>query len=100
MHKQIIACKYPDILRCSYIDGYPNGRLVILDSNIDHILKDGAGPFKSCIKSSLNVRFVENRARNNDVVWFMRLMDKVNFNNIASISSPCGVYNRQSTTSC
>lgn len=100
MHKAIILYKYPDLLRCSYIDGTPNGRLIKLDANVKHILSDGAGPFKSCIKSCFNMRFVENRARNNDVIWFMKIMDSINFNKIASISTPCVVYNRQSLTSC
>lgn len=101
MHKKLIESKYPDILRCSYIDGdISNKRFVKLNSIVNNILVDGAAPFKTCIRSKFNQQFVENRARNNDVVWFMRLMDAIDYSKISSTSFPCYVYNRQSITSC
>lgn len=100
MYKKIIHDKFPDILRCSYIDYGKIKRYVKLNSNENDILKDGAAPFKTCIKSKFDIHFIENRSRNNDVIWFMKLMDTIDFNKISSIQSPCCVYNRSSITSC
>lgn len=91
----------PDIIRCSYID--MNGRsskTVRLNSDVDSILRDGPGPMKTCVRTSKNVRFVPYRAKNNDTVWFMRLMDSIDDSRIACVKEPCTVYNRSSITSC
>lgn len=95
------SAKSPDIIRCSYIDMYGNkSRTVRLGTNVNDILKDGPGPFKTCVRTEKNVKFVPYRAKNNDTVWFMRLMDSIDDSRIACINEPCGVYNRSSVTSC
>ena len=101
MHDKIVARKFPDLLRCTYIRKTATKQFLCrMTSNIDSILQDGAAPFKSCIRSSFKQHFVEGRARNNDVVWFMQLMDTIDTAKISSLSFPCYVYNCCSSTSC
>jgi hypothetical protein len=69
-------------------------------NNIEHILKNGCGPAKTCIRSSLsNILFKEGRAKCNDVIWCLKLFDSTNLN-IKSLTNPIVCYNRISITSC
>lgn len=91
----------PDIIRCSYIDMYGKRSVpVTLNTDVDSILREGPGPMKTCVRSDKNVKFMPRRARNNDTVWFMRLMDSIDDSRIACVKTPCTVYNRSSVTSC
>lgn len=106
LHNNIINHKFPDVVRCSFIE---NGTLLKLSHNIIRhietpdiktIMKRGASPSKNCFKSKYKCKFMENRAKSNDVIWFLRLYDSVNINLISSEKYPCFVYNRLSVTSC
>lgn len=63
-------------------------------------MRHGAGPSKNCFKSKFDVRFVEDRAKNNDMLWFLRLYERVDIKKISSEKYPIFVYNRFSLTSC
>lgn len=62
---------------------------------------NGCGPGRTCISSSLsNCMFVENRQIANDVIWYLRCLDKINPENLMTIIYPIQVYNCASITSC
>ena len=67
----------PDIVRCSLMHLLPANKKKndILGTSLNSIFKSGAGPCKSCIKSSITARFQENRAKLNDVMWLLRVID-------------------------
>ena len=101
MHKRIVADKFPDALRCSYAYEMLNKTVPVKTVlNVDAIMHDGGAPFKTCIRSSFRQHFIEGRARNNDVVWFMKLMDAVDFKRISAIYDICYIYNYYSINSC
>lgn len=104
IHSAIVAKKYPKILRCPlyHFLGQNSKRNRVDQIPLDKmkILLAGAGPSRNCIQSDLVKRFVENRSKSNDVVWFLRTIDKIKQSEIAGVEFPCEVYNRISTTSC
>ena len=106
LHETIVKNNYPDVVRCSYQNFggmYHDGTTVSTvteKSDMRHILRNGLAPWKSCWRSSFKCRFVENRAKNNDTVWGIRLFDAVDPNRIVVEKRPCYVYNRMSLTSC
>lgn len=101
MHDAIINTNYPKVLRCQYVENQ-NGQYkkYQLKHELTHIFKSGAAPWKNCIKSNINKKFVANRAKHNDVIWFLRVYDNLDLTDIATIETYCYVYNVSSTTSC
>lgn len=60
----------------------------------------GCGPGRTCISADLACcKFKANRRIANDVIWFLRCMDRLTNKNLLSIQFPWAVYNRISTTS-
>lgn len=107
LYKTVISNKFPDIVRCSRYElgGIPGTRTNKMTyreeySDIERILKNGGGPAKNLFRSKFKCRFVENRAKNNDMVWFLRLYDQVDIKRICIEKRACYVYNRLSVTSC
>ena len=106
IYDNAIKNDFPDVIRCSFQEfGAPfseSGRIrtKILTTNIDEIMREGAQPSKHCIRSSFKCRFIENRARNNDMIWFLRIYDRVDLHKISVVQEPCFVYNRNSEMSC
>lgn len=102
IYDNIIEYDYPDIVRCSYINYYSekNQKLDILTTDKNKLHTSGCAPWKNVFKSEFNVKFLENRAKNNDVIWFYRLFDKINFDKISVVKSACIVYNRENPISC
>ena len=94
----------PKIVRCPLYHflgvGARGNRLDNLPLGKMNILLSGCGPSRNCIKSELVQKFVENRSKSNDVVWFLRTIDKIKDSEISEVKFPCEVYNRISVTSC
>lgn len=102
IYDTIIKNGYPDVVRCSlkHLFSSKDSRVDVLGTSLNSIFMSGAGPCKSCIKSSIPARFQECRAKLNDVMWLLRVIDNINPKKIALVKSPCQVYNRMSSTSC
>ena len=102
IYDTIIKNGYPDVVRCSlkHLFSSKDSRVDVLGTSLNSIFTSGAGPCKSCIKSSIPARFQECRAKMNDVMWLLRVIDNINPKKIALVKSPCQVYNRMSSTSC
>lgn len=103
LYNTILKNKNPDLIRCQYKELinqniYPK----ILSScpSVENLPKLNSGPSCNCIKTtSLGmIRFQENLYRNNDVIWFLKICDKVN--SIAITTMPIFVYNRMNPISC
>lgn len=104
VHMAIVKNQYPKILRCPLFhflgEGSKNNRIDVLPHGKMNMLVFGCGPSRNCIKSQYMKTFVENRAKSNDVVWFMRIIDQMTDSDISEVKFPCQVYNRVSITSC
>ena len=102
IYDTIIKNEYPDVVRCSlkHLFSDKDSRIDVLGTSLNSIFMSGAGPCKNCIKSSIPARFQECRAKMNDVMWLLRVIDNINPKKIALVKSPCQVYNRMSQTSC
>lgn len=94
----------PDLIRCQYEEIINNGihikKYLSYCPTIEQLPNLNSGPSCNCIKMSTlgNVRFQENLYRNNDVLWFLNVCDKVN--SIAYTLNPIFVYNRINPISC
>ena len=99
LHNKIITDKFPDIVRCSYLF---SGRQIKETNNPDIFVIYGAAPWKNVVKSKYSwIRFKENRSKCNDVIWFMRLVDSIDFSKISIMNDvPLVFYNTKSVTSC
>ena len=102
IHSTIIRHKFPEVVRCSYetIESDKSKKIITEKPEITNILKSGMQPWKSVFRSSIKTRFVEKRAKNNDMVWGFKLFDSVDDKKIISETYPCYVYNKASATSC
>ena len=69
--------------------------------NIKDVLFNGVQPYKFCIKSIFDyVKFKENRSKNNDMIWGVRLFDVIDDKNVVYLDTPIIVYNQDSINSC
>ena len=107
LHRNVIVNHYPDIVRCSkYVLGgglgvdATNMRFFPEFTDFNRVISNGGQPQRNLVRSKFNCRFMENRAKNNDMVWFFRLYDRVNPSKVSLEPSACFVYNRLSQTSC
>lgn len=104
MHDAIVKYDFPKILRCPLYQFFGNkskkNYTDKIQLNKNDLLQAGAGPARNCIKTKLMQRFIENRAKSNDVIWFMRTIDKIAISDIVKVEFPCQTYNRISITSC
>lgn len=106
IHDNAVKNNFPDVIRCSFqefgVSFSRSGEVKtkVLTSDINDIMRGGAQPSKSCIRSKFNCRFKDNRAKSNDVIWFLRLYDQVDTHRISVVKEPCFVYNRNSQMSC
>lgn len=104
MYKCILLNKKPDVIRCSYITiendtcGNIKQKLNIEKNNINYILNSGLAPWKTCHKSDIKNQFPEN-CLIEDVLYGLKLFDKIDITNIPVVQKPCYVYNRMSITS-
>ena len=91
IYDTIIKNEYPDVVRCSLKHLFSNkdSKVDVLGTSLNSIFTSGAGPCKSCIKSSIPARFQEGRAKMNDVMWLLRVIDNINPKKIALVKSPC-----------
>ncbi len=54
------------------------------------IFLNGPGPGRFCISEKLkNLRFIENRAKRNDVIWVLHCLDTVKPTEILSLNYCC-----------
>lgn len=102
----IEKAKYPLFIRMPLYHYYGDGSSL---NRIDTIIKPdkitifmyGPGPGRVCISSQLqHIKFIENRSKRNDVIWFLRCIDQIENNQLLSLNYPCQTYNRISLTSC
>ena len=102
MHDKIVEAQMPDLLRVdAQIWNGRTSRLMKGESSLESIAKSGkCAPWWSCIRSKFaGIKFAEDRAKCNDVLWFTRLLDAVDPSSVAAVDSPCYVYNECSATS-
>ena len=82
---------FPDLIKLSYqqIKNKQNAGNNIMQNNFNEIIKLHSPP-TSCIKTSLAPQFVADRIRFNDVVWSLRVYDKIN--TFSVVQTPCFQY--------
>jgi hypothetical protein len=82
-------------LKNNKIEEYKNNK------NIKDVLFNGVQPLKFCVKSIFdNIKFKENRSKNNDMIWGIRLFDTINDEKVSFLETPIVVYNQDSLFSC
>jgi hypothetical protein len=99
MHDRIVSTHYPDILECPYFDNSKNTAIKLPASTLANVLVGGAWPCKHCISYKFkDIKFKENRAKSNDMVWFYRLIDHIATKDknarIVNANNICYLYNR------
>lgn len=104
LYNAIVKNNFPKLLRCPlfHFFGIGNSKNRVEQISIEKykILYNGCGPARNCIQSKVVKHFVENRSKNNDVIWLMRTLDNLTNADIVKVNFPCQTYNRISITSC
>lgn len=99
IYDEIHNTQYDIILGQFYKLTYDSKKLI--DKNVKNICVDGAWPASHIINSKINQRFIENRAKQNDVIWFNRILNQITDNtHIYKLNFPMFVYNCMNMNSC
>jgi len=82
----------PDILNLSFISA---SNCQIKTPKDKRFIFIGQAPWRRCIKYKFKTcRFLADRAICNDVIWFGRLIDAIDFSKVESLDYPCITYNK------
>jgi len=88
VHDAVVAAGYPDAVALSYYWG--SMKKVRTEWSPQELVRHNQAPWTVCHRTSLSRRFMADRYRFNDVVWFMRLCDAVK--TVAPCATPWYVY--------
>lgn len=98
----IVSKSNPDLIECSYVElKQQKQKIIQIPKNVRDSLFGGVQPLKHCINSKFDyVRFKENRAKNNDMLWGIKIFDSIDDKKIKYTKNPITIYNKDSNTSC
>ena len=102
MHDKIVEANMPELLRVgAQIWNVKTSSYMSGEKTLEAAARSGkCAPWWSCIRIKFaSIKFAEDRAKCNDVLWFAQLLDAVDQNKVAAVDSPCYVYNECSSTS-
>lgn len=103
MHDKILKSGNPDVLRVGSMWQFKNGlSSKRAYSDLKFIIENTwHAPWWSCISSKFaDITFQERIPIYNDVLWFAKLLDRIDQKKVVELEDKCYVYNRLSVTGC
>ena len=91
IYNKIQQNNFPDLVKCSFVT-IKNKQLFkscIIPNKYENVIKLHSPP-TSCVKTDIIPSFIENRIRFNDVIWSLRVYDKIK--TFYVIQEPCFCY--------